>query len=217
MSSSTAVINDTLLSSPTFFCVPEKAQKVDHFYKDLLQSTALNLSKVSPGVGLPRNETGVDRILSGEEHLAELTGQWRTYAVSEQIERIRSCCNPMTGKAISERLGILRQCLREEEGPKMEISLDSLRAMHTFIEQIPNARLPQISLTAEGDIYLRWKSEPGRLFSIHFLDDKRVRFAIFYPNPRHLQRINRHSGYETIDTVLMSADRLCSVREWITV
>ena len=136
--------------------------------------------------------------------------------MSEQIDRIRNCCGPGTGNAIADRLGNLRQYLCEEEGPKMDISLDSLRAMHAFIEQIPDARLPQISLTAEGDVYLRWKSEPGRLFSIHFLDDRRVRFAIFYPNPRHKQMINRHSGYETVDTVLTSADRICSVRDWIS-
>jgi hypothetical protein len=32
MSSSTAVINDIPLSSPTFFNVPEKAEKVDLFF-----------------------------------------------------------------------------------------------------------------------------------------------------------------------------------------
>lgn len=217
MSSSTAVINDIPLSSPTFFNVPEKAEKVGLFYKDLLQNTALNLSRASmSGIEPPRNETRADRVSISEEDLAELTSQWRTFAVSEQIERIRNCCDPKSGKAIAERLGTLRQCLREEEGRKMDISLDSLRAMHAFIEQIPDARLPQISLTTEGEVYLRWKSEPGRLFSIHFLDDRRVRFAIFYPNPRHLKMINRHSGYETIDTVLTSTDRICAAREWIT-
>lgn len=100
--------------------------------------------------------------------------------------------------------------------PKMDISLDSLRAMLAFIEQTPDVRLPQISLTAGGDVYLCWKSEPGRLFSIHFLDDRRVRFAIFYPNSRHEQMINRHSGYETVDTVLRSVDKISSVRDWIS-
>jgi hypothetical protein len=216
MSSSTAVINDFLPFAPTFFNVPTKAEKVDLFYKDLLQETALNLSRVSiSGIEPPRSGTRADRVSFSEENLAELTGQWRRFAVSEQIDRIRNCCIPETGNAIADRLKNLRQFLCEEEGPKMDISLDSLRAMHAFIEQIPDARLPQISLTAEGDVYLRWKSEPGRLFSIHFLDDRRVRFAIFYPNPRHEQMVNRHSGYETVDTVLTSADRICSVRDWI--
>ncbi len=217
MSSSTVGINDITLSSPTVFHIPPKSEKVDIFYKNLLQDTALTLSRVSrAGAELTEDETRSYWVSSSEENLAVLTGQWRSLAVSDQIERIRYCCEPSTGKTIAERLGILRQCFREEEGPKMDISLDSLRAMHAFIEQIPDARLPQISLTTEGDVYLRWKSEAGRLFSIHFLDDRRVRFAIFYPNPRHSQMINRHSGYETIDTVLTSADRICSVREWIT-
>jgi len=217
MPSSTAVINDIPLSSPTFFDVPPKAEKVALFYKDLLQETALNFSRfLSPGVDHPLAETCLYQSLSNDENLAELTVQWRSFAVSEQIERIGNWCKPTIGRAIAERLAILRQCLREEEGQKKDISLDSLRAMHAFIEQIPNVRLPQISLTTEGDVYLRWKSEAGRLFSIHFLDDRRVRFVIFYPNPRHSQMINRHSGYETIDTVLPSADRLCSVLEWIT-
>ncbi|MDY0223332.1 MAG: hypothetical protein RBR67_19575 [Desulfobacterium sp.] len=217
MSSSTAVINDISPSVPTFFNVPSKAEKVDLFYKDLLHNTALNLSEVSiSSIGTSRDGTRADRISFSEENLAELTGQWRRFAVSEQIDRIRNCCSPATGNAIADRLGNLRQYLCEEEGPKIDISLDSLQAMHVFIEQIPDVRLPQISLTAEGDVYLRWKSEPDRLFSIHFLDDRRVRFAIFYPNPRHEQMINRHSGYETVDTVLTSADKICSVRDWIS-
>jgi hypothetical protein len=116
----------------------KRRKKWIFFFKDLLQDTALNLSRVSmPGIEQPRNETRADRVLFREENLAELTGQWRTFAVSEQIERIKNCCDPMTGKAIAERLGILRQCLSEEEGPKMDISLDSLWAMHAFIAQIP--------------------------------------------------------------------------------
>jgi hypothetical protein len=33
----------------------------------------------------------------------------------------------------------------------------------------------------------------------------------------HVSYLGAGINYETIDTVLMSADRLCSVREWITV
>jgi hypothetical protein len=217
MPSLTSAMNDFLPFAPTFFNVPPKAEKVDLFYKDLLHETALTLSRGSiKGIETPPGGTRADRFSFSEENLAELTGQWRRFAVSEQIDRIRNCCDPGTGKAIADRLKNLRQYLCEEEGPKMDISLDSLRAMHAFIEQIPDARLPQISLTDEGNVYLRWKSETGRLFSIHFLDDRRVRFAIFYPNPRHEKMINRHSGYETVDTVLTSADRICSVRDWIS-
>jgi len=58
MPSSTAVINDIPLSSPTFFDVPPKAEKVALFYKDLLQETALNFSRfLSPGVDRPLAET----------------------------------------------------------------------------------------------------------------------------------------------------------------
>lgn len=217
MPSSTAAINDLLPVAPTFFNVPPKAEKVDLFYKDLLHETALTLSRGSiKDIETPRGGTRAVRGSFSEENLAELTDQWRRFAVSEQIDRIRNCCDPVIGQAIADRLKNLRQYLCEEEGPEMDISLDSLRAMHAFIEQIPDARLPQISLTDEGNVYLRWKSEPGRLFSIHFLDDRRVRFAIFYPNPRHEKMINRHSGYETVDTVLASAHRICAVRDWIS-
>ena len=151
-----------------------------------------------------------------EEDLTLLTGQWRSLAVTNQIEKIRDCCKSVTGKSIAARLDFLRQCIREEEGTEADISLDSLKAMHSFVEQISDVHLPEISLTSEGEVYLRWKTESGRLFSVHFFDDKRVRFAIFYPNPRHSGIVNRHSGYETIDTVLASADRICSVLDWIS-
>jgi hypothetical protein len=69
----------------------KRRKKWIFFFKDLLQDTALNLSRVSmPGIEQPRNETRADRVLFREENLAELTGQWRTFAVSEQIELIKT-------------------------------------------------------------------------------------------------------------------------------
>jgi hypothetical protein len=206
--SSTATVNECDFSSSTVFEIPAK-EKVDAFFKDLLSSTARNIAGPS---GASVDQTADE----GGKRLSEIADKWREIEVSAQIDTIRRCCNPATGKAIADRLAYLRQCVWEEEGPGVDISLDSLRAMRAFIAQIPDVRLPEISLTTEGGVYLRWKSGADRLFSIHFYDDRRVRFATFYPNPRHEGMINRHSGYETIDTVLASADRICSVREWIT-
>lgn len=216
MLSSTAELNDPVVPLSTTFHPPEK-EMVNSFYKDLLRDTAQNISKdsriSSTAQGGKRQE---DSVSLSEEDLTLLTGQWRSFAVTDQIEKIRDCSKSVIGKAIAARLDFLRQCIREEEGHEADISLDSLKAMHSFVEQIPNVHLPEISLTSEGEVYIRWKTESGQLFSIHFFDDKRVRFVIFYSNPRHSGIVNRHSGYETIDTVLTSADRICSVRDWIS-
>lgn len=150
---------------------------------------------------------------SGPDTLAALMEQWRLLEIETLMQKIRSSRSVPVGECVSNRLRGLRQCFKEEEG--MDISLDSLRAVFSFLDRSIIALKPDVSLTPDGDVYLRWKRDAGHLFALHFRDDRRVRFALFIPNPRHLRKVSRYSGYETLDTVLDSADKLGSVRTWI--
>ena len=146
--------------------------------------------------------------------ITKLSRQWRDQEISTIISQICQSCE--LGRKIAARLDRLRSLVKEEEeGGEADISSDSLRALHTFLYRLGRCRSPEISLTPDSEIYLRWKDGPSRLFAVHFQNDRRVRYTVFSPNPRHPHIVNRLSGMETVDTVLVTADNACSIMKWI--
>lgn len=150
-----------------------------------------------------------------QAQISDLNRQWISQEVSQLISQISQCCNIKQGAKIADRLHSLRGMLKEEEGMDADISSDSLRALLVFFRRLENFRLPELSLTPEAEVYLRWKAGSKRLFAVHFENHRQVRFTVFSPNPRHSDFVNRLSGIETVDTVLQTADNACSVKKWI--
>lgn len=152
-----------------------------------------------------------------QTEISELNRQWRDQQVTGLIRQIRSCVDVHQGSKLAERLYSLRNMLKEEEGKEADISPESLRALHIFLRHLGRFRLPELSLTPEAEVYIRWKDGTQRVFAVHFENDRRVRFVVFSPNPRHSGIVNRLSGIEAVDTVLETADRAFSVKTWIGV
>ncbi len=150
-----------------------------------------------------------------QAEITELNRQWRDQEVEGLIRQIRLCVDVHQGSKTAERLYSLREMLKDEEGKEANISPESLRALHIFLRRLRRFRLPELSLTPEADVYLRWKAGAQRLFAVHFENDRRVRFVVFSPNPRHPGIVNRLSGIEAVDTVFETADRAFSVKKWI--
>ncbi len=140
--------------------------------------------------------------------ISDLNRQWISQEVSELISQIGQCCNMEQGVKITARLHSLRGMLKEEEGMDADISSDSLRALLVFFRRLETFTLPELSLTPKAEVYLRWKAGPERLFAVHFENHRRIRFTVFFPNPRHSDFVNRLSGIETVDTVLQTADNV---------
>ncbi len=149
---------------------------------------------------------------SDMDEMAEICSKQEIDALLDQIQ---ACCEPELGKGLVSRLSFLREVLEEEQGSEAEISPESLRGLLLFVRRLDRVRQPEISLTPELDVYLRWKLDTSRLFAVHFLGHRKVRFAAFAPNPRHTGIVDRISGTATVDTVLDMADRSCFVQDWI--
>jgi len=167
---------------------------------------------------LPAGEASAETGIEGDERhekLSELAAEWREQEIHMLIDSLSATHNMNFMETIKARLFSLQEMLREEEGPSVELSLDSLRAFLAFLRQVPGVRQPSITLTPEGEIYARWKDEGARLFAIHFISGETVRFVVFRPNPRRPRLVQRVSGVDAVDTVMNTADNVCSVLDWV--
>jgi len=147
--------------------------------------------------------------------LTELTEEWREQEITMLLESLSANHTADFGEALRARLFSLRTMLRGEEQSASDISMDSLRAFLVFLHQMARARRPSISLTSEGEIYARWQAGEGRLLAVHFITGEKVRFIAFRPNPNRPQIVQRVSGVDAADTVLQTANRACSVLDWV--
>jgi hypothetical protein len=143
MFSATAVQDQYALS--TFFDSPTE-ERSNILFRDMFCHTIKNFVGYSDTT---QSEAPGD--------IAELSDEWRKIEVGVQIMKICDCCAGNVGSAVSKRFEYLRACLKEEEGQDMDIALDSLRAAKSFLERSGVLRIPDVSLTAEGDVYFRWK------------------------------------------------------------
>jgi hypothetical protein len=152
---------------------------------------------------------------AGQSETNELVELCAKQEIDALLDQIRICCNPELGNALISRLSFLREVLVDEQGSEVDLSPESLRGLLLFLPRLGRVRPPEISLTPELDVYLRWKLDTSRLFAVHFLGHRKVRFAAFAPNPRHAGIVDRISGTATVDTVLDMAGRSCFVQDWL--
>jgi hypothetical protein len=206
MFSATAAIEPD--QTATWFDTPDQG-KLSRLFAQLASRKAEEFSR-SGEIAPTRTAYRADP--SDMEEMAEMCSKQEIDALLDQIQ---TCCEPELGSALISRLSFLREVLEEEQGSKADISSESLRGLLLFLPRLGRIRSPEISLTPDLDVYLRWKLDTSRLFAVHFLGHKKVRFAAFAPNPRHPGIVDRISGTATVDTVLEMADRSCSVGDWI--
>jgi hypothetical protein len=162
----------------------------------------------------PAESESLEKDEERQKSLFYLTDQWRRQEVTQRIARIKTCTNFDTGEKIAARVTALREMLKEEEGEEADISTESLRALQLFLQSAGRIQPPEITLTPEAEIYLRWKAGRDRLFAVHLANGRMVRYVIFAPNPRHPRFVRRLSGIEASDTVLETAKNVFPDLEW---
>lgn len=163
----------------------------------------------------PAESESLEKDEERQKNLFYLTDQWRRQEVTQRIARIKTCTNFDTGEKIAARVTALREMLKEEEGEEADISTESLRALQLFLQSAGRIQPPEITLTPEAEIYLRWKAGRDRLFAVHLVNGRIVRYVIFAPNPRHPRFVRRLSGIEASDTVLETAKNVFPDLEWV--
>jgi len=130
------------------------------------------------------------------------------------ITRIRS--NPLLScrEQLANRLAELFSDSKEEDPDSVGINADSLRSFNTLLTSYPNLKCPEISLTPDNDIYISWKREQDKLFSVHLSPNGDSRFVLFLPNDLHPGRPIRISGLTTTDKLIETISSQ-GVLDWI--
>jgi len=131
------------------------------------------------------------------------------------IYSISSTTGIVDRRGIADRLLDLYSASKDEEPGLIGIAARSLFGFYMFLQKNPNLKRPSITLTPDGNIYASWRGDEGRVFSIHFLPDRDVRFVVFKPNRRDPERKTRISGMTTYDMLMEEVAPYC-VCDWIS-
>ena len=180
-----------------------------------IKLTAITLREVEPETkNWPAELYSIGEIY--KNYFYYLTNSWsRDIELSHFISRIRHSPNINNADRIANRLEYLGKTWGEEVSDGDLISSNSLQSFINFLSINPKIRYPDITLTPTGNIYARWKGLNKSLFSLHFLQDLKVRFVIFALNRKHPKEINRISGNECVDTVIDNLNSAYSITDWI--
>jgi len=95
-----------------------------------------------------------------------------------------------------------------------EEHIESLRNYSAWLCHAAGLKCPSISLTPDNDIYVSWRNEEHRLFSVHFLPNGDARFVIFAPDQEHPTKQVRVCG-ATATTALLETVAPYGVLDWI--
>jgi len=136
--------------------------------------------------------------------------------VQELIFRIRKSISIRYHESLANRLLTLFNDAKEEDSASLGIAVGSLRNFYNFLYLHTNLKYPNISLTPDDNIYISWRDEQNKLFSVLFLPNREdARFVIFKPNNRHPKRQIRISGTATTDILIETVEPY-NVLDWIS-
>jgi hypothetical protein len=134
--------------------------------------------------------------------------------VQELIFRFKKFRSIPYHKRLADRLLTLFTYAKEEDPDSLGIAAGSLRDFYDFLYLHDNLKYPSITLSPDNNILASWRGEQNRVFSVHFLSNKDVRFVIFKPIKKYPDRKFRFSGAATIDTLMDEIPK--DMLDWIT-
>lgn len=154
--------------------------------------------------------SGQDIALSIFEQLDSLRAD--DSAVHRQIASLRSK-GLQHGEKLASRLEVLLEAYKEDYEDRV-LSADSLHGFIDFLGGASSWKCPVLTATPSGEVYAQWKQDRGHLLSLLFLPTCEVKFAVFSPNPRHLERTTPITGLTTVDALAETITPL-GVLEWV--
>lgn len=139
----------------------------------------------------------------------------REPSVNELIERARKLNVPFAEK-MANRIEYLASICQEEYPDQAPISPCSLQTFIAFVSSVPNLVYPSLVLTWAGNIRAEWTKAKDQHLAIEFLDDGKVRFVVFAPDPKSPYQTARASGISSADSVLELVHPY-KVMDWILI
>lgn len=131
------------------------------------------------------------------------------------LNHIRTLLNAPYGIRLASRINDLIKELYKEEPDNPHLSVESLRRFVSFIQNNPNLKYPEITITPSGDIFAQWRASKNRLFNAYFLPNGEVKFLVFTPNRFELGKRNQIAGLTTVE-LLLETIKPFNVLTWIS-
>lgn len=135
--------------------------------------------------------------------------------VQELIFKIKTSLTIPYREILANRLLTLLHDAKEEDPSSYGIAAGSLRNFVSFLQSHANLKCPSISLTPDGDIYISWKSDKKKVFSVLFSPNGITHYVIFKPNVTHPEHQDRIAGTTTTDMLMENANPH-GVIDWIS-
>lgn len=135
--------------------------------------------------------------------------------LESQIAALRMGGGLPYSQRLADRLDFLLSAVEEEGDSWEQDSPDSLRQMLLFLRTSADLRRPAVTITPSATFRAEWQAGRNRHLAMDFLSDGQVRFVLFSPDPRHVDRVQRVSGI----VGRLDAMRLIepyNVRRWAT-
>lgn len=120
-----------------------------------------------------------------------------TRRLDEQLARLRA--GGSNGERVAERILQLQRFFSEETDGGC-LSVESLDYFASYFLQQPNAKLPSVMLTPDGEIFAQWIGDKRRV-TARFFQSGDVKFIYSYPNSRHDDHTIRLTGLSTFDSL----------------
>ena len=122
--------------------------------------------------------------------------------IRRQIHSLRRGFQLTYRERLARRLEVLLETMEEEEEGWTGDSPESLRRMLLFLNYVPNFRYPVVTITPSATFRAQWTTDAKRHFAVDFLPNGQVHFVVFFPDPRHPNRIQRVSGITSWESLI---------------
>lgn len=184
---------------------PARKERQKHLLKFLGPVIAPRTTNTAVETVIHYASTGAKKTFEGLSVL-ELFLSPETVAVSNRKVCIKEELIYRYSKERAERFLFLKT--EAQNDPDVgDLSVPSQRSFEAFWASNSNLRLklPDITLTPDGDVYARWSAADGSVFSAHFLPDYTVKAILFKPDPDNCgNKIRRFIGPTPVDSLVGS-------------
>lgn len=124
--------------------------------------------------------------------------------VDELISRLDRSEKIPYGAELAGRVRSLRDAANEEYEIQMPITGKSLEGLVNFLDQNPEAKMPEVVLHPNGNVRAEWGNSLNSFFGLEFLDGYLGKYVVFIKDAKYSEETLRNAGESPLETLLVN-------------